>query len=280
MTYQEIIRRTAANLSLTSISSAFIAIAKRDMYDVFNAITRKIQNLKLLETTTINSEDNSYLYDVNGAQIFTAQGEPIVINDNISDKVVPDDFYFPVEVVFYDTNGHQYVSEEIPREAFEKWIPDANLVTTSFVEQVTSATPNTYVWSRENEDYDGKIGYTFSDSSPLLLLWKPSVNGFMKLLYAKYADTVISTLTSSPEMHKVYHELMVLGITLKLLYRMLLEKDLTEIRLIALRSSIKLYQAQYTEMIADMTAFVEKKATFQVQQMEGFEFLNDRHMLL
>lgn len=253
MTYQELIRRTAANLSITSISSAFIATAKRDMYDVVNSITRKIQFLKEVKESTIT--------------------------DASGDLTLETDFFFPVEVVFLNESGHQFISVEIQRESYEKWIPNVSLITTSFVELVTSATPDVYIWTRENEDFDGKIGYLFTDTSPRVLKWKPLVDGSVKVIYAKYDENAITTLSSSPEMHKTFHELIVLGLTLKLLYRMLLSVE-SEVKLIAIDKSIRLYQKEFKDMIGDFTAFAEKKSTFEVQRMEGFEFLNDRNMLL
>jgi len=254
MTYQEIIRRTAANLSLTSISSAFIATAKRDMYDVVNAITAKVRFLK-----AVNSED---------------------ITDASGDLVLEDDFFLPVEVVFFNESDHQYISVEMQRESFEKWTPNVALITESFNSLVTSATPDVYVWTKENEDFDGKIGYLFTETSPRALKWKPLVNGSVKIIYATYDETAIATLSNSPEMHKVYQELIVLGMTLKLLTRMLLAEDLTEIRLVAIRSSIKSYKEDYKDKMGDFTAYSDKKSTFEVQRMEGFDFLNDRNMLL
>lgn len=253
MTYQEIIRRTAANLSIVSISTAFIAVAKRDMYDVVNTITRKVQFLKAVKVETIT--------------------------DSSGDLTLQSDFFFPVEVVFFDSNGNQFVSVEIQREAFEKWAPNVALETQSFVNLVTSATPDIYIWTQENEDYDGKVGYLFTDTDPVTLKWKPLVGGTVNVLYAIYDNTAITTVSNSPAIHKVYHELIVIGITLKLLHRKLLVVE-TEVELIAIQSSIKIYRAEYTDMMGDLVAFSEKKATFEVQQMEGFDFLNDRRMLL
>jgi len=253
MTYQEIIRRTAANLSLTSVSSAFVAVAKRDMYDVVNSITRKVQFLKAVRTDTIT--------------------------DASGDLVLQTDFFFPVEVVFFDENGYQFVSVELQREAYEKWIPNVTVETQSFVNLVTSATPDTYVWTQENEDYDGKVGYLFTETDPRALKWKPLVDGTVRVIYATYDDTAITTVSNSPEMHKVFHELIVIGITLKLLYRKLLVTA-QEIELIAIQSSIKIYQNEYKDMMADLTSYAEKKATFEVQRMEPFDFLGDRSMLL
>ncbi len=77
----------------------------------------------------------------------------------------------------------------------------------------------------------------------------------------------------------MFHEMIVTGVTRKMLIRKMTFAT-TEVELIATQRSIGVYQKIYDDMAADFAGFTKKKASFEVNKMEPFDFLNDRTYLL
>jgi len=218
-----------------------------------------------------------YAYSSYSTFSIMPQVVPTITGDNKNQLIFfPNGFYAPVEVIFYASSGNRYMQEEMTLEDFMKWRPDVTSNTGSFNTLVTNATPTELYWTRENEDYDGVVGYTFDFNNPRRLLWKPSVNGFLKIYYISEAVDDITTLSNSPAIIPVFHEVVVDGVTLKNLVRML--KNASQDKVAGLQSAVSIYRKSYQEGIADLSGIMQKTAS--TTRMEAFDFLNDRSMLL
>lgn len=270
MTYKDILTRVANNLALPSITSAFLSIAKKDIFDVLCVLIQEHEFI----TTEINI--------------------PITTSITSIDLSTYADFFSPLELVFLDSDGNRLYTKEVLPETFLKWNPSAEYSTESFNELVTDAMPTTILYSAENEQLDGYVGYTFTDDFVAQLRWKPAINGSIQMIYVRmpilsdvgygfnYGFNYGSNdlLGFTPPLNPAFHTIIVESITVKMLYRMLLDEKLTEIRLIAIRSLIKEHQAQLKSQSDTFAAFVKKTATFEAKEIEFFDFLFDRNMLL
>ena len=259
MTYNEMVRRIGHNLGFVSLNSAFISIAKKDIFDVVTMIMRKAEIPKILFSDVIDDDEDD-------------------ATNPTSSITLPTDFYIPVEVMFFASSGNRFPEIEMTRETYERWNPNVNLTTESFASIVTSATPQELIWTTENFDFDGYIGYLFTDTQPQTLIWKPAVNGTVKIYYAVFPLTMFTDLTTTPEIHQAFHSTIVDAVTLKMLVRRLTDKTLTEIQFVGIRSSIKEYKESFKESLADFTGYSKKTAETPI--MEAFAFLNDPAMEL
>lgn len=261
MTYEDIIRRIADNLGLSATNGVFRATARRDIYDVLQLIVRKSEFPKKLYEITIADAEND--------------NDPVTPWEEAD---MPSDFYLPIEVIFFASSGNRFGEIEITRETYEKWIPDTSVTTDSFNELITAATPQELIWTQENFDYDGYIGYVFTDTQPRKILWKPPVNGTLKVYYTNdFTQFAASEYANSPGIHRVFQELIVDSVTVKMLtrkYRMVK----TEVELVALRSELSEYKAKVVSGQSDFVGYTQKSA--ETDRVEPFNFLNDSTMLL
>jgi hypothetical protein len=270
MTYKDILTRVANNLRLPSITSAFLSVAKRDIYDVLCVLIQEHEFI----TTEINI--------------------PITTAITSVDLSTYADFFSPLELVFLDSDGNRLYTKEILPETYLKWNPTTEYSVESFNELITDATPSTILYSAENEQLDGYVGYTFTDDFVGQLKWKPAINGSIQMVYVRapilqdigygfnYGFNYGSSdlLGFTPPLNPAFHTMIVESLTVKSLYRMLLDENLTEVRLIALRSLIKEHQSEFKKQSDTFAAFIKKTATFEAKSVEFFDFLNDRSMLL
>lgn len=271
MTYKDILTRVANNLSLPSITSAFLSIGKKDIFDTLTVLTQQHEHVTGEKTITITTD-----------------------SEEISLSTEMPDFYSPLELAFFDADGNQYYTKEVLPETFIKWNPNVEVSVVSFSELVTDATPETMLWTPENELLDGYIGYTFTDDYPQKLKWKPAIAGTIKIIYVRYPImqqvgygynygfnyATTDLMTALPNLHPAFHLMIVESVTLKMLYRKLLEKGLTEINLLGIRELINMHQKEFNSQSERFGAFVKKTATFEAKSVEFFDFLNDRGMLL
>ena len=251
MTYNAIIDRVLTNIGREK-SATFLETVKKDIFDIITKIYRKTEPIRQENSTTIT--------------ITTASQE----------VAVPSDFFVPLEVLFYDSDGLHFPCKELEYEEYLRWNPDTQQITTSFNELVTSATPISQAYTQENFDLDGLIGYTFSNALAQKLLWKPAVNGTIKLFYSAL-PSAITALTGEAQLNVAFHELIVLGVTIKQLVRRL--KDTSDqMKLIGLQTEIKYYQTEWNETLSNFNGFVNRNTSTPV--ITPFDFLNDSSMLL
>jgi hypothetical protein len=270
MTYKDILVRVANNLALPSMTSAFLSMGKKDIYDVLCVLIQEHEfvttEVEIPITTSITSVDLSTYAD----------------------------FFSPLELIFLDTEGHQLVSKELLPETFLKWNPQIETVTTSFAEIVTDATPEAMLYTPENELLDGYLGYTFTDDFVPLLRWKPEVNGSVKMIYVRMPVLLADglgfnygfnygsndLLGFTPPMNPMFHTMIVEAITLKMLLRDYRRKDITEAQIIANRELYSKHEKEFKAQSDKFAAYVKKTATFEAKEIEFPDFLNDREMLL
>lgn len=271
MTYKDILVRVANNLGLPSLTSAFLSVAKKDIYDVLCALIQEHEFATTEKTITITTS-------VTSVDLYSSMP----------------DFFSPLELVFLDSDNNRLYTKEILPETFLKWNPNVDLTVESFNELVTDATPSAILFSAENEQLDGYVGYTFTDDVAPLLKWKPAIDGSIQMIYVRaplltaegygfnygfnYGSSDLLGLI--PPMNPAFHTLIVEGVTLKFLYRRLLDKQLTDIQLNGINTSIRLHQKEYQKQSDNYGAFIKKTATFEAKEIEFFDFLNDRSMLL
>ena len=262
MTYEDIIRRIADNLGLSPTNGIFRAVARRDIYDVLQLIVRKSEfPRKLYEVTIANAESSS---------------EPPI---PFEEADMPSDFYLPIEVMFFASNGNRFGEIELTRETYEKWIPDVAVTTDSFNELVTGASPQELIWTQENFDYDGYIGYVFTATHPRKILWKPPVNGTLRIYYTNdLTQFTAEQYGNTPGIHKVFQELVVDSVTVKQLTRKYRTIKGDQVALEALRSELSEYKTKVRDGSADFIGYSQKDA--ETDRVEGFNFLNDPSMLI
>jgi len=271
MTYKDILVRVANNLALPSLTSAFISVGKKDIYDVLCVLIQEHENV----TTEVT------------IPITTASTE-ITLEETLPD------FYSPLELIFLNTNGSQISSKEVLPETLLRWNPNVETVTTSFTEIVTDATPEAMLYTPENEQLDGYLGYTFTDDLLPKLKWKPATEGSIQIIYVRhpiiqqagYGYNYGFNYGSSdllgviPPLHPAFHTMIVESITLKMLLREYRRKDITEVQLIATRELYSKHEKEFKKQSDTFAAFIKKTATFEAREIEFFDFLNDRSMLL
>lgn len=251
MTYADIQDRVLSNIGREK-NATFLETVKKDIFDVIIKIYRKTEPIKKENTTTIT--------------ITTASQE----------VTVPSDFFVPNEVLFFDADGLRFPAKELQYEEYMRWNPEVDAVTTSFNELITPATPAGILYTQENADLDGIVGFTFSDTNPQKLLWKPAVGGTVKLYYSALAPE-FTDQTESPEISIAFHELIVLGVTIRQLIRKLKEIS-DQIRLIGLQTEIRHYKEEWAETLSNFYGYTNRNTSS--PRIEAFDFLNDSSMLL
>lgn len=251
MTYADIQDRVLSNVGRTK-DGTFVETVKKDIFDVITKIYRKTEPIKKENTTEIT------------------------ITTTSQETTVPDDFFVPNEVLFFDADGLRFPSKELQYEEYMRWNPEVDAVTTSFNELITPAVPAGILYTQENADLDGIVGFTFSDTKPQKLLWKPAVGGTIKLYYSAIAPE-IADQADSPEISVMFHDLTVIGVTIRQLIRKL--KDTSDqIKLIGLQTEIRHYKEEWNETLSNFYGFTNRNTS--TPKIEPFDFLNDSSMLL
>lgn len=251
MNYNEIIDRVANNLGKSTKSSVFLSIAKKDIYDAITKFYRKTEPIK------DTSED--------------------AITVDAQELSLSSDFFMPLEVIFNDGEGLRYPSKELEYEEYLRWNPNTEVETTSFTELVTSATPQASIYTQENADFDGLVGYVFSDTNPQKLLWKPAINGTVYIYYSTYPTIDLSDLTASPDIYRVFHNLIVDEVTIRQLVRRLGEPK-SDVELYGINSQLKHYRQERDEALNDLSGFVNVNA--ETPSIVPFNFLNAAEMYI
>lgn len=224
---------------------------RNDIFDSLNKIYRRTEPIK---------EENS----------------GIIITSESQELEMPSGFFLPIEVIFNSTDSQRYPSKELEYEEFMRWNPETEFITTSFTELVTTATPQASIITQENLDYDGLVGYTFTDTKPQKLVWKPAINGTISIYHSVHPILPIE-LDEAPDIHDVFHELIVLEVTIKNLTRKL-DMVESEIQLYGLNQKIKHYKEERMEMLNNLSGFVNKNA--ETPRIIPFDFLSDYSMLV
>jgi len=264
MIYEQLIRRIADNMNMPIANGVFRATARRDIYDVLNLIGRKSEFPKKLFEVVIADSDAGIV----------GVDPPVPVNS----VNLPSDFYIPVEVMFFATSGNRFAELEMSRETYEKWNPNVLLVTESFNDLVTSGTPLELMWTQENFDYDGYIGYHFTETQPRTIIWKPAANGTLKVYYTTFDEQFLANQYSNvPNIHAVFSEIVVDGVTTKMLVRKL-KTAKTEVEFYGLKTELNEYKEKFKEGVNDFVGYTQKRATS--PRMEPFDFLNDPDMLI
>ena len=261
MTYEQLIRRIADNTGASPTNGMFRATARRDIYDVLQLTIRKSEfPKKLYEVTIADADDGSE--------------NPVPFEET----ELPSDFYLPIEVIFFASSGNRFAEIEMTRETYERWLPNVELSTESFNELVTDATPEEIIWTQENFDYDGYVGYLFTETVPRKIIWKPPVNGTLKIYYTNdFTQFTSSQYANAPDIHRIFSELVVDSVTTKMLVRKFRTvKD--EVGLVALKSELAEYKEKVKDGMKDFVGYTQKKA--ETPRVEPFNFLNDPSMLL
>ena len=307
-TYQGIVNAIADNLGKPDQSSLWLRIVKDDIYTEMCKIYRKIQPIKAEYTTSVLSTSSAitsgtltagkrytittYVSNDDFTNVgassnatgitFIATGTTptewlhgSTLTPDCQNIALPSDFFLPLEVLFYNTDGNRYPCKELQKEEYARWNPNVTLATTSFNDIVTQATPFPIIYSQENADYDGLIGYCFPDTNPKVLDWKPAITGSVKIFYAVYPASTISALTASPDIHTIYQDLIVLGVTIQHLIRRLSGvKD--QFELVGLQSAINRYAEDYKETLSNFNGYVNVNVSTPI--ITSFDFLNDPNM--
>jgi len=251
MNFNDIITSIGVNIGSPNLPSAERTVVKRDIDYVINKVLRKSEGLKKKTEFTITTDDSS--------------------------QVMSDDFLAVREVIFLNSDGNRYFSKEIEYETYLKWRPNI-INNTPFGVFDTASTPELIYDSQENFDLDGYVGYTWLDTATqVTLLWKPAIAGTIQVYHSYIPESLLSSLSSSPNFNTAFHDVVIDGVTEKQLIRKF-SRARTEIEIVSLRSQIKYYSDNYKESLAEFLKFVNKEA--ETHRVEPFDFLNDHSMLL
>lgn len=256
MTYAQIIRRVLANTNnLGAKEPSYLETMKDDIIDEINVLYRKAEPVKQELDTDL------------------------VITTAAQEAPMPEDMFIPKEVLFYNSDGHQFVAKELQYEEYMRWNPAVEAETSSFAELVsTPLVPVAQVYTQENADFDGLVGYTFTDTYPQNLLWKPAITGSAKIFYSTFFNPEpLTDLTESPAFNKCFHDLIVLGATIRRLTRAL-TTIVDQIQLFALQTALKQFKEQRTELLKDFIGFVNTNTSTPV--IEPWDFLNNYNDLI
>lgn len=271
MTYKDILTRVANNLGLPAITSPFISMAKKDIFDVLTRLTQEHEHVTNEIVIPITES----------AQEFSIVSK------------VPD-FYSPLELVFLNSDGSRYFTKEVLPETLLKWNPDTEQITATFTEVMTDATPDVENFTTENELLDGNVCYAFTDDYPAKLSWKPAISGNIKMIYVRYPimsttgygynygfNYATSDLTTAiPNLHPAYQLMIVEGVTIKMLVRDFRRKGMTEVEFLSIKEMLNEHKMEFKKQSDLFAAFVKKTATFEAKEIEFPDFLFDRAMLL
>uniref|UniRef100_A0A6H1ZG85 Uncharacterized protein n=1 Tax=viral metagenome TaxID=1070528 RepID=A0A6H1ZG85_9ZZZZ len=260
MDYKQIIERVETNVGIERANYRTRAVIKRDIYDVMTRLMSKTGTLKVVTAElAITTAATEYDIATNLPALFTIE-----------------------EAEFRSTNGNPYYKKELEYEEFLRWQPNLELITESFSELVTSATPEEIIYTRENEDFDGYVGYTLLDEGAYpKIKWKPEIDGTLILYYTSVPVTFdmddVGVLDATPQFHHAFHEALSLGASLKWITRQF-KKAITEAELVGLQTTYKIMKLEFDEMSSDIVGWVNRRITTAI--IEPFDFLNDRSMLL
>ncbi len=263
MTYAEIVNRIANNLGKDNQSSVFTSITKLDIIDAMDKIYRKVEPVKVDFTATIT---------IAASSLTLAASNPAV--PPTTPLTYP--FLVPLEVLFFNSDGQRFPCKELQYEEYIRWNPDVTADQTSFGQFDITSTPMPLLYTQENFDFDGLVGYAFSDTNPQQLLWKPAIAGSVKIYYVTYENT-LSALTASPNIHRVFSDLIVLTVTIKQLTR-ILGGITDQIKLFATTRQITEFKEELAGALKDYAGFVNRDASTPV--ITPFDFLNDYNMLI
>ena len=247
-------QEVAANLNKDRLTNIEQTLMKRDIYNVSLIMMRKAEPVKL-----------NYEKDI------------------ISDKtelLMPGDFFVALDVIFFGVDNLRYDSVEIDNEQYNRWQPNVELITTSFAELVTSATPQKWMSTPENEKLDGKLGYCyFDDIDQPTLKWKPGVDGRVLIYYVSMPiDEEFLQLENTPDFHFTFYKVLIDGLTLKWLMRQLNVRGMSEVDLIALRTSISEYKTEFQQGIIELAGYSNRQV--ETGRVDPSNFLNDSDMIM
>lgn len=249
MKHKEIIDIVLHNLGYENPSAKERLAVKNDVYNVITILLRKSEGIKKFIEQEITTND--------------------------SQLILPEDLFEVKELVFISANGNTVQSKEIEYEKFMKW--NTNLIPTSqsFSEIVTETTPVELFDTVENEELDGYIGYTLFDDDVIpKLLWKPSIDGTIKIYCTMIPFT--DDIEADIEIHKAFRNAIESGATVKGLVRKMVLAD-SDVKIFALNAAMKEYKSQYTDSASDFMGYVNRRITSGI--LEQFDFLNDRSMI-
>ncbi|MHB9147705.1 MAG: hypothetical protein ACYC2U_04725 [Candidatus Amoebophilus sp.] len=309
-TYQAIINAIADNLGKPDQPSIWLRITKDDIFSEMCKIYRKIQPIKAEYTAVISSTTStltsgilvvgqrytitSYVADddftnvgassnATGIQFIATGTTPThwvhlsTLTVDCQNITLPSDFFLPLEVVFSNSESQRFPVRELQYEEYLRWNPNIVVETSSFTDLVTNAVPVPMAMTEENAMLDGLIGYVFSDTNPIRLKWKPAIDGVVQIFYAVYPTSAISDLTASPDIHTIYQDLIVLGVTIQQLTRRLTSpKD--QIELFGLQTAIKRFGEDYQETLKNFGGYVNTNTSAPI--IQPFDFMNDYDMFI
>lgn len=246
--YRNIIRSVAVNIGINSPNSMEVSIIKKDIYDVSMKVFRHSKPIK--ENL---SED---------------------ITTNAQELMLPENFFSADEVAFKDQNGQRYYTKELLEEEYLRWDPGYNVNETNFETVAINGEAQTIFNTVENLEFDGYVGYYFSDSESMSILkWKPAINGTVYMLYSVVPEDDIVNMDSEPKMHRAFRELLVLGASIKGLLR----KDVkTDIELANKTLKLRMWQDEFKQSSAEIAGYVNRTtSTPLVKPMDFMNFYED-----
>lgn len=248
--YNDIVRSVALNIGIESPNNKHISIIKRDIYMSLLKIMRKGSPIKRVITEDITSSKSLFM--------------------------LPEDFFTAFEVIFYSENGNKYESKEIEIEQFERWNPNPEISQSNFEEVALNQNPSENFWNEDNVELDGYIGYYFTDEEDVSrLVWKPGINGSVKIIYSSITDEQPESIESAPDLHYSFRELLILGPTIQGLLR---KPSKGEIEYNEKLLSIRMYQDEFKQMLKEFVGYINRRT--ETPRIDSFDFLNDINQTL
>lgn len=248
--YNDIVRSVSVNLGVDSPNNKQVSIIKRDIYMTLLKVMRKSTPVK-----REHEED---------------------INTHMQELYLPEDFFTAYEVIFNSESGNRYLSREVEMEKYHRWNPNPETLNSNFEDYALASNPTEYFWTTENVDLDGRIGYYFTDEEDISkLIWKPAINGSVKVLYSAITEQQFEDVDSTPDLHYSFRELLIIGSTIQGLLR---KPSKTEIEMNEKVLSIRMYKDEFNEMLKEFAGYINRRTNSPI--VSPFDFMNDINQTL
>lgn len=242
--YNNIVRIVSINLGNKAPNSVDVSIIKNDIYSSLTKVYRKTKPAK--ETKIYN------------------------IKETKGEILLPENFFVADEIVFKDLDGNIYLSKEITEEQFLRWSPNVFQTDSNFENEVLGESVGKIIYTNDNSELDGYIGYCISDKeNSMLLKYKPTINGTLDVFFSVFPEDSIPDINDYPHVHKAFIDVLILGATISGLIR---QKPTNEIDLGDKTLKLRLYKDEYAQALSDYAGYVNRSVETPIVQ--PFDFLN------
>lgn len=180
--------------------------------------------------------------------------------------ILPNEVFFPLHINFNDSEGKKLVSEEILGEEYANWRPNT-YSTEENTGDITEPLGNieSYFITEENVLYDYKIGFVIENNKDgnFVIKYKPTFNGIIEVYYAYIPDITYDNIDDNKQvpLNRFFEYMIVSGCSVKRLYRKLMDKELNEVMLEAIKLNIRQHKSVYDDLLNRFAGWMTNEKT-------------------